>query len=49
MEAMERLMDGRTTFMIAHRLCTLERCDVRATIQNGRIVEFWSGSRASAG
>jgi ATP-binding cassette subfamily B protein len=27
MEAMERLMHGRTTFMIAHRRSTLEICD----------------------
>ena len=30
MEALDRLMGGRTTFMIAHRLSTLEGCDVRA-------------------
>ena len=30
MEAMERLMQGRTTFMIAHRLSTLENCDARS-------------------
>src|SRR5207249_8750529 len=31
MEAMERLMQGRTTFMIAHRLSTLSGCDMRLT------------------
>jgi ATP-binding cassette subfamily B protein len=38
MDAMERLMRGRTTFMIAHRLSTLENCDLRLQIENGRLV-----------
>jgi ATP-binding cassette, subfamily B, bacterial len=38
MEAMERLMAGRTSFMIAHRLSTLEACDLRLAIDQGRIV-----------
>jgi ATP-binding cassette subfamily B protein len=38
MEAMNRLMDGRTSFIIAHRLSTLDRCDVRLVIDHGRIV-----------
>jgi ATP-binding cassette subfamily B protein len=37
MEALERLMRGRTTFMIAHRLTTLTNCDVRLEIDNGRV------------
>jgi len=36
-EATERLMRGRTTFMIAHRLSTLHGCDVRLRIERGRI------------
>jgi ATP-binding cassette subfamily B protein len=40
MEAMERLMQGRTTFMIAHRLSTLEHCDVRLRIEEGRMVDI---------
>ena len=36
-EAIERLMEGRTTFMIAHRLSTLEGCDMRLVIKDGRI------------
>lgn len=38
MEAMERLMHGRTTFMIAHRLSTLQHCDVRLEIAAGRLI-----------
>ena len=38
-EAMTRLMRGRTTFMIAHRLSTLEQCDVRLQIEQGRLVD----------
>lgn len=37
MEAMGRLMRGRTTFMIAHRLSTLDICDARIEIEQGRI------------
>jgi len=39
MEAMQRVMAGRTTVMIAHRLSTLEVCDARMVIEYGRIVE----------
>jgi ATP-binding cassette subfamily B protein len=38
MEAMERLMHGRTTFMIAHRLGTLANCDARLQIEQGRLI-----------
>ena len=37
MQAMERLMHGRTTIMIAHRVSTLEHCDVMLEIEGGRI------------
>lgn len=37
-EAMERLMAGRTTFMIAHRLSTLASCDVRLEVRDGEVV-----------
>ena len=37
MDAVERLMRGRTTLMIAHRLSTLEQCDVRLSLERGRI------------
>ena len=37
MEAMERLMHGRTTFMIAHRLSTLKHSDLLVRIEGGRL------------
>ncbi len=37
MEALERLMQGRTTFMIAHRASTLSKCDVLLEIDYGRV------------
>ncbi|MDQ3095622.1 MAG: ABC transporter ATP-binding protein/permease, partial [Actinomycetota bacterium] len=40
MEAMARLMEGRTTLMIAHRLSTLEGCDGRLELGRGRAVTF---------
>jgi ATP-binding cassette subfamily B protein len=40
MEAMERLMRGRTAFMIAHRLGTLANCDARLEIEDGRVLRF---------
>ena len=39
MEAMQRVMEGRTTVMIAHRLSTLDVCDARLVLDHGRIVE----------
>ena len=42
MQAMERLMCGRTTFMIAHRLTTLESCDLLLVIEDGRLVDVRS-------
>ena len=37
MAALERLMAGRTTFMIAHRLSTLETCDLRLELVDGGV------------
>jgi ATP-binding cassette subfamily B protein len=37
MNAMRRLMAGRTTFMIAHRLTTLDVCDIRLHLTGGRL------------
>jgi ATP-binding cassette subfamily B protein len=39
MKTMERLMQGRTTFLIAHRMSTLQNCDLRLVIDDGRLVE----------
>jgi len=38
-EAMERLVRGRTTFVVAHRLSTVHRADVILVVEKGRIVE----------
>ena len=42
--ALDRLMEGRTTFIIAHRLATVRRADRIVVIQNGMVVE--SGTHA---
>jgi ATP-binding cassette subfamily B protein len=47
MAAMHRLMEGRTTFMIAHRLSTLEGCDERIEIGAGRIAQITEGLRSA--
>jgi len=39
LEATERLMTGRTTFMIAHRLGTLKTCDMILVMEQGRLLE----------
>jgi subfamily B ATP-binding cassette protein MsbA len=38
-EALERLMAGRTTLVIAHRLSTVRRADRIAVVVHGRVVE----------
>jgi ATP-binding cassette subfamily B protein len=37
MEAVERLMDGRTTFIIAHRLNTLKSCSQVLRVERGNV------------
>jgi len=43
-EALEQLMKGRTTFVIAHRLTTIQRADRILVLNKGRLVE--SGTHA---
>jgi ATP-binding cassette subfamily B protein/subfamily B ATP-binding cassette protein MsbA len=38
-EALERLIAGRTTFVIAHRLSTVRRADRVVVMEDGRIIE----------
>jgi ATP-binding cassette subfamily B protein len=40
MEAMERLMEGRTTFMITHRLDTLSSCNIILHLEGGRLIDI---------
>jgi ATP-binding cassette subfamily B protein len=44
MEALERLVQGRTTLMIAHRLSTLEACDLRLELAHGQLVDVRSAA-----
>ncbi|MDT8903798.1 ABC transporter ATP-binding protein [Anaeroselena agilis] len=44
-EALDKLMVGRTSFVIAHRLSTVQRADVIIVMERGRIVE--QGSHAA--
>ena len=50
-EALERLMSNRTTFMIAHRLSTLDGCDIRieltgnslkSEVESSAVEQFYS-------
>ena len=38
-EGMDRLMKGRTTFVIAHRLSTVKNADCIMVLEHGRIIE----------
>jgi len=38
--ALDRLMQGRTTFIVAHRLATIRNADRIAVIEAGRVVEM---------
>jgi len=44
MDALERLMRGRTTFIIAHRLGTLDHCDMVLVMEEGRLLNMQSAA-----
>ncbi|HEY0967360.1 MAG TPA: ABC transporter transmembrane domain-containing protein [Opitutaceae bacterium] len=47
-EALNRLMKGRTTFIVAHRLATIREADRIAVIDAGRVVELGTHEQLSA-
>jgi len=47
-EALERLMQGRTTFVIAHRLTTIVNADRIVVLNEGQVVEEGSHSQLMA-
>lgn len=38
-DALDRLMEGKTTIVIAHRLSTIRRADVILVVKDGEIIE----------
>ncbi|HXV62286.1 MAG TPA: ABC transporter ATP-binding protein [Vicinamibacteria bacterium] len=47
MEAMERLMRGRTCFLTTHRLTTLASCDLLLVLDGGRLVDVRSDVKSA--
>ena len=45
---MDKLMEGRTTFVIAHRLSTVRNADVIMVLDHGRIIERGSHEKLIA-
>ncbi len=48
LEAMDRLVRGRTTFIITHRLSALKHCDMIVTLENGRLIAVEAATRVGA-
>ena len=48
MQSLERLMQGRTTLIVAHRPSTLEICDELVRIENGQIVGMTANETVAA-
>ena len=38
-EALDRLMVGRTSVVVAHRLSTIRQADIIAVVQDGKVIE----------
>lgn len=38
-DAFDKLMQGRTTFIVAHRLSTIENADTILVMENGHVVQ----------
>ncbi|XP_057447541.1 ABC transporter B family member 15-like isoform X2 [Lotus japonicus] len=47
-DALERVMVGRTSVVVAHRLSTIQNCDLIAVLDKGRVVEKGSHSNLLA-
>lgn len=47
-DGMDRLMKGRTFFVIAHRLSTVQNADVIMVLDHGRIIERGSHEKLMA-
>ncbi len=48
-DALERLMQGRTTLIIAHRLSTIQNVDVIVGIRHGQVAEIGSPAELATG